>query len=360
MIPIARPLIGEEEIAAVVEVLRSGQLAQGPIVKAFENAFAEWSGADYAVATSSGTAAIQIALLAHDIGPGEEVITPSFSFIASANPILFVGARPVFADIEVDYYTVSPEALEEQVTSRTKAIIPVHMYGQFCDMQAIAEIAGEHDLIVIQDACQAHGARYQGKPVGAFGTACYSFYPTKNITTAEGGMLTTNDMAIAEKARMLRNHGSQQRYLHEFLGYNLRMTDIQAAIGLAQLKKIDLWNEQRKANAARLTELLGGITGIQVPAIRPGADPVFHQYTVSVQDRDRIAEHLRAQEIGVGIHYPTPIYKQPLYQQLGYNLTHPETERACREVLSLPVHPSLTSRELERIGEAVASISMKV
>jgi len=360
MIPIARPLIGEEEIAAVVEVLRSGQLAQGPKVKAFEDAFAEWSGADYAVAISSGTAAIHIALLAHGIGPGDEVITPSFSFIASANPILFVGARPVFADIEVDYYTVSPEALEEQVSSRTKAIIPVHMYGQFCNMQAIAEIAGEHNLIVIQDACQAHGARYQGKSVGAFGTACYSFYPTKNITTAEGGMLTTNDRGIAEKARMLRTHGSQQRYLHEFLGYNLRMTDIQAAIGLAQLNKIEMWNEKRKANAARLTELLGGITGIKAPAIRPNADHVFHQYTVSVQDRDRVADHLRAQEIGVGIHYPTPIYKQPLYQQLGYDLTQPETERACLEVLSLPVHPSLTSAELETIGEAVASISMKV
>ncbi len=357
MIPIARPLIGEDEIAAVVEVLRSGQLAQGPRVKAFEDAFAEWSGAVYAVAISSGTAAIHIALLAHGIGPGDEVITPSFSFIASANPILFVGARPVFADIEADYYTISPRALEEQVTSRTKAIIPVHMYGQFCDMQAIAEIAGEHDLIVIQDACQAHGARYQGKPVGDFGTACYSFYPTKNITTAEGGMLTTNDGEIAEKARMLRNHGSQQRYNHELLGYNLRMTDIQAAIGLGQLKKIDLWNEKRKANAAQLTELLSGIDGIEPPTIRPGADHVFHQYTVRFSDRDRAADHLRSQEIGIGIYYPTPIYKQPLYQQLGYDLTHPETERGCLEVLSLPVHPSLTSRELERIGEAVTSIS---
>ena len=360
MIPIARPLIGEDEIAAVVEVLRSGQLAQGPRVKAFEDAFAEWSGAVYAVAISSGTAAIHIALLAHGIGPGDEVITPSFSFIASANPILFVGARPVFADIEADYYTISPGALEEQVTLKTKAIIPVHMYGQFCDMQAIAEIAGEHDLIVIQDACQAHGARYQGKPVGDFGTACYSFYPTKNITTAEGGMLTTNDGEIAEKARMLRNHGSQQRYNHELLGYNLRMTDIQAAIGLGQLKKIDLWNEKRKANAAQLTELLSGIDGIEPPTIRPGADHVFHQYTVRFSDRDRAADHLRSQEIGMGIYYPTPIYKQPLYQQLGYDLTHPETERACQEVLSLPVHPSLTPAELETIGEAVASISMKV
>lgn len=360
MIPIARPLIGDAEIAAVVEVLRSGQLAQGPRVKAFEDAFAEWSGAEFAVATSSGTSALHIALLACGIGSGDEVITSSFSFVASANSILFVGARPIFADIEADYYTISPAAIEAQITSRTKAIIPVHMYGQFSDMLAIAEIAEEHDLIVIQDACQAHGASLNGKPVGAYGTACYSFYPTKNITTAEGGMLTTNDRDIAEKARMLRNHGSQRRYHHESLGYNLRMTEIQAAIGLAQLEKVDIWNEKRKANAARLTELIGGIDRIEPPVIRPGSDHVFHQYTVRFPDRDRAADELTSHGIGVGVHYPTPIYNQPLYQQLGYDLMHPETERACREVLSLPVHPSLTSAELETIGEAVALISMKV
>ena len=360
MIPIARPLIGEEEIAAVVEVLRSGQLAQGSKVAEFEAAFAQFCGAKHAIATSSGTTALQVALLSHGIGDGDEVVTPAFSFVASANAVLAVGAKPIFADIEPEYYTINPDDIREKLSPSTRALIVVHLYGQACDMDAIARIAEEHNLALVEDACQAHGAEYKGKVVGAHGTACYSFYPTKNMTTAEGGMITTNRDDIAEKARMLRNHGGRERYSHEILGYNFRMTEIQAAIGLVQLGKLRMWNELRRENALQLTQGLSDIPGISTPEIRPDAKHVFHQYTIRAKHRESLIESLKVNGIGFGIHYPTPISKQPLYQQLGYDLMHPETERACLEVLSLPVHPSLTLDELETIGEAVASISMKV
>lgn len=360
MIPIARPLIGEEEIAAVVDVLRSGQLAQGPKVAAFEAAFAQFCGVKHAIATSSGTTALQVALLAHGIGDGDEVVTSAFSFVASANTILAVGAKPVFADIEPEYYTINPNDIREKLSPSTRGLIVVHLYGQACDMDEIAQVAEERNLALIEDACQAHGAEYKGKVVGAHGTACYSFYPTKNMTTAEGGMITTNRDDIAEQARMVRNHGSRERYSHEILGYNFRMTEIQAAIGLVQLGKLHGWNESRHENALTLTQGLSHIPGITTPEIRSDSKHVFHQYTIRVKHRDLLIESLKANGIGFGIHYPTPIYKQPLYQQLGYDLTHPETERACLEVLSLPVHPSLTPIELETIGEAVASISVKV
>ncbi|MBM4431649.1 MAG: DegT/DnrJ/EryC1/StrS family aminotransferase, partial [Chloroflexi bacterium] len=249
MIPIARPVIGEEEKQAVLAVLESGMLAQGQQVRAFEEAFAEYCGVKYAVATSSGTTALHTALLAHGVGPGDEVITTPFTFIASANSILFTGARPVFVDIEEDSYNINPTLIEEKITSRTKAILPVHLYGNPCDLEAIMTIADRHGLIVIEDACQAHGASVHGKKVGSFSTGCFSFYPTKNITTAEGGMITTDDDAVAERARLIRQHGMRKRYYHEVLGYNFRLTDIQAAIGLAQLGKLPEWTAKRIANA---------------------------------------------------------------------------------------------------------------
>jgi perosamine synthetase len=353
MIPIARPHIGDEEIQAVLQVLSSGQLAQGPKVREFEQQFADFCGAKYAVATSSGTTALHIAALAHGIGPGDEVITTPFSFVASANCVLYTGARPVFADIEPDFFTINPDAIKEKITSKTKAILPVHLYGQPCDMDAITEIAAQHNLLIIEDACQAHGAIYKGKPVGSFGTACYSFYPTKNMTTIEGGMLTTNDAQIAEQARLIRDHGSPQRYHHIMLGYNFRMTDLQAAIGLAQLGKLNAWNEKRRQNAAFLTGQLSQIDGIVTPNIREGATSVFHQYTIRIPNRDRAIRTLKEQEIGFGVHYPTPIYRQPYYQDLGYQDHLPEVERACAEVLSLPVHPSLSEEDLERIVAAL-------
>ncbi len=356
MINISRPQIGADEKAAVMQVLDSGQLAQGPKTKEFENQFAAWSGAQYGVATSSGTTALHTALLAHGIGPGDEVITTSFSFIASANCILYVGARPVFADIEPDYYMIDPAKVEALITPRTKAILPVHLFGQAADMEPLAEIARKHNLVIIEDACQSHGAKYKGTGVGAWGTTCYSFYPTKNMTTIEGGMITTNDPAVAERARLIRNHGSPKRYLHESLGYNFRMTDLQAAIGLVQLPKLSGWNEQRKQNAAFLTAELSKLAGITPPKVREGCDHVFHQYTIRAENRDAALEKLAQKGIGVGVYYPLPIHQQPLYTQMGYDVHLPVTEAAALEVLSLPVHPALTQAELEEIAAAVASL----
>jgi perosamine synthetase len=354
MIPIARPQIGEEEKAAVMAVLDSGQLAQGPRVHEFEERFAAMCGAKYAVATSSGTSALHIALLAHDIGPGDEVITTPFSFVASSNCALYVGARPVFADIEPDYFTLDPAEVERHITPRTRAIVPVHLYGQACNMKALADMARAHNLIIIEDACQAHGARFGGRPVGSWGTACYSFYPTKNMTTIEGGIITTNDAQVAGRARLLRDHGSPKRYVHQILGYNLRLTDLQAAIGLAQLPKLAAWNTQRQTNAGYLTSKLRGVAGLQTPMVRAGAEHVFHQYTVCLEKRDEVLPELIAKGIGFGIHYPTPIHQQPLYCELGYRDHLPHAEAACEQVLSLPVHPTLSTAELDLIVEAVS------
>jgi perosamine synthetase len=356
MIPIAKPIIGNDEVNAILEVIASGQLVQGPKVHELEERFAKLCGVQYAIAVSSGTAALHIALLAHQIGPEDEVITSPFSFIASANCALFVGAKPVFVDIEPDYFTIDTEKIEKHITSKTKAIIPVHLYGQACEMDAIVRIAQKYNLAIIEDACQAHGALYKGRPIGSFGTACYSLYATKNMTTIEGGMIVTNDPQIAERARLLRSHGSPKTYQHVMLGYNMRMTDLMAAVGLVQMDKLSEWNNIRRNNAAYLTEKLSKVKGVVTPKIRPEAEHVFHQYTIRIQDRDSAAQKLRDKGVGVGIHYPTPIHKQPLYLDLGYHDELPVAELASLEVLSLPIHPSLTREELDFIVEAVKSL----
>lgn len=360
MIPItiSRPEIGADEQAAVAAVLASGQLAQGPRVREFEARFAEWCGVQHAVATSSGTSALHLALLAHGLGPGDEVITTSFSFVASANCALFTGARPVFADIEPEYFTLDPAAVAARLTPRTRAIIAVHLFGQPCNMDALGELAAAHGLALIEDACQAHGARWRGQPVGAHGTACYSFYATKNMTTGEGGMLTTNDAGLAAKARLLREHGSPVRYRHESLGYNQRLTDMQAALGLAQLAKVEAFNARRQANAAYLDARLRDCVHVRVPQVRPHATHVYHQYTLRLVDRDRDAAvaALAQAGIGTGIYYPLPIHHQPLYHQLGYDDYLPHTDAAARSVLSLPVHPGLTEADLDRICTAVLAL----
>lgn len=361
MIPIAKPIIGEDEISAVEAVLKSGFLAQGKKVEEFEQAFASYVGTKHAIAVNSGTAALHIALLAQGIGEEDEVITSPFTFMASANSILFTGAKPVFADIEEETFNIAPDNVEDKITSRTKAIMPVHLYGQPCDMKRLMKIAEEHELIVIEDACQAHGAEYEGNKAGSFGTGCFSFYATKNMITGEGGMITTNDNDIAQKARMIRNHGQIKRYFHEILGYNYRMTDIAAAIGLCQLGKLEGFNNKRIGNAGFLTEKLSGIKGLVLPKVRPNVRHVFHQYTVRIKrdfgmSRDELRQKLMDKGVGSEIYYPLPIHRQLPYQNLGYNDHLPNSETAAREVLSLPIHPSLTKEDLENIVCSIQSI----
>jgi perosamine synthetase len=373
MISIAAPLIGAEEETAVLQVLASGRLAQGERVATFEQRFASFCQVQEAVAVSSGTAALHLALLAHGIGPGDEVITTAFSFAATANAILLAGAIPVFVDIEPDTYTLDPAQVELVVTPRTKAILPVHLYGCPCDMERLVQIADAYSLVLIEDACQAHAATFNGKPVGSFGTGCFSFYATKNMTTCEGGMVTTNDPAIAEKIRLLRNHGQEARYYHIALGYNLRMTELQGAIGIVQLEKLEAFTRQRIANSAYLTAGLKEY--VTTPVERCGTRHVYHQYTIRIPEkRDDWATQLRAEGIETAIHYPLPIHRQPFYRRhatlmriltpgkrasvRGSNpAAHlPETERAAQQILSLPVHPALSQEDLCTIARKVVAL----
>jgi perosamine synthetase len=355
-IPIAAPQIGEEERTAVLAVLDSGQLAQGPVVEAFESEFAKWCGARHAVAVNSGTAALHLLLLAHGIKEGDEVITSPFTFVASANTALFVGARPVFVDIESETYCLDPALLEAAITPRTRAIMPVDLYGQAAQIPELREIADRRGLTLIEDACQAHGAAIGPHKAGAMGvSASFSFYPTKNMTTAEGGMVTTDDADVAAKVGTLRQHGAAQRYQHDVLGYNFRMTEMAAAIGRAQLAKLDRFNEIRRRNASVLDEGLAGIPGVTTPRERPGYRHVYHQYTLRIEhDRDKFQARLRELGVGTAVHYPIPVHRQPLYLGLGYgDVSLPVSEAAARQVLSLPVHPGLTESDLDRIIDSV-------
>ncbi|WP_283390336.1 DegT/DnrJ/EryC1/StrS family aminotransferase [Methanobrevibacter woesei] len=361
-VPIAKPIIGEEEIENVVEVLKSGMIAQGPKVMEFEEKFANWIGAKYGIATNSGTSALHVALLACGIGEGDEVITTPFTFIASGNAIVYTGATPVFADIDLDTYTIDPDKIEDLITDKTKAILPVQLYGQAADMDKIREIAEKHDLKIIEDAAQAHGAEYNGEKVGTLGDmACFSFYPTKNMTTSEGGMITTDDEELAKKAQMFRAHGASERYHHDEIGYNFRMTDIAAAIGLAQLKVIDEFNDKRISNANYLNEQLKDVEGIVTPKSPDNYKHVYHQYTILVEkgNRDDWVEFLTNKGIGTGIHYPIPLYNQPIYKKLGIEGDCPLAEKAADNVISLPVHPSLTKEDLDLVVDAVKEASSK-
>lgn len=359
-VPIAKPIIGDEEIENVVEVLKSGMIAQGPKVEEFEESFAEWVGADYGIAVNSGTAALHVALLSCGIGEGDEVITTPFTFIASGNSILYTGAKPVFADIDLKTYTIDPNSIENQISENTKAILPVQLYGQSANMDKINEIAEKYGLSVIEDAAQAHGATCNGEKVGSIGDmACFSFYPTKNMTTSEGGIITTNDEDLAENAKVFRAHGASIRYHHDEIGYNFRMTDISAAIGLAQLDKIDDFNDKRIANAAYLNEGLKDVDGVITPYCAYGSKHVYHQYTIRVEkgDRDDWVDIINDCGVGTGIHYPIPLYNQPIYKSLGISGNCPNAELAADNVISLPVHPSLTKEDLDLVIEAVKTAS---
>lgn len=353
MIPIAKPYIGEEEKRLVLEVLESGMLAQGPKVAALEEEFAKLCGVKHAIATTSGTTALHTALLAHDIGEGDEVITTPFTFISSANSILFTGAKPVFVDIEEETFNINPDLIEAAITSKTKAILPVHLYGHMCDIEAIMDIADRHSLIVIEDACQAIGATYKGKPAGSFGTGVFSLYATKNVMSGEGGMITTNSDEIAEKCRLIRNHGMRVRYYHDMLGYNYRMSDLHAAIGLAQIRRIDEFLQKRRENAKYLT---ANIEAVITPKVKPGYEHVWHQYTIRVdgnRDRDAAVKKLNDAGIGTGIFYPVPAHQQGYMRDIVGDISLPVSEKMAKQVISLPVHPQVSKDDLKKIVSEV-------
>ncbi|GAB3813231.1 DegT/DnrJ/EryC1/StrS family aminotransferase [Tessaracoccus terricola] len=354
-IPPAKPIIGDEEREAVDRVMRSGMLAQGPEVKAFEEEFSAHFGLGRAcVAVNSGTSGLHLGLLANGIGAGDEVIVPSFTFAATANSVALTGATPVFADIAADDFTLDPASVEASITERTKAIMPVHLYGHPAKMAELRAIADKHGLKLFEDAAQAHGASLNGTPVGAFGEfAMFSLYPTKNMTSGEGGMVSAADETIERNLRLYRNQGMLQQYHNEVVGLNNRMTDIHAAIGRVQLTKVDGWTAQRQSNAAFLSANLEGVTP---PPVAEGAVHVYHQYTVRVpEDRDGLAAALKEQyQVGSGMFYPVPNHRLKPFQ-VAVEL--PETERAAKECLSLPVHPSVSQQDLERIVEAVNTLA---
>lgn len=360
-IPAAKPIIGDEERAAVDAVLASGMVAQGPEVKAFEEEFAHQLVAGReCVAVNSGTSGLHLGLLAAGIGPGDEVIVPSFTFAATGNSVALTGATPVFADIELDYFCLDPQAVRAAITPRTKAIMPVHLYGHPANMTELRQIADEHGLLLFEDAAQAHGASLNGQLVGTFGTfAMFSLYPTKNMTSGEGGMVSCADGDIARRVRLLRNQGMERQYANELVGLNNRMTDIHAAIGRVQLTKVGGWTEQRQANARFLDENLRGVV---VPQVAAGAVHVYHQYTIRVEagavERDRMVSALREEyQIGSGVYYPIPNHRLESLAPYAPGLELPVTEVAAQQVISLPVHPSLSQGDLERIVEAVNALA---
>jgi dTDP-4-amino-4,6-dideoxygalactose transaminase len=354
-IPAAKPMIGDDERAAVDRVLRSGMIAQGPEVAAFEQEFADaLVGGRTTVAVSSGTTGLHLGLLAAGVGPGDDVIVPSFTFAATANSVALTGATPVFADVEPDYFGLAPAAVEAVVTERTVGIMPVHLYGHPADVTGLTAVAERHGLQLFEDAAQAHGATWQGQPVGSFGMfAMFSLYPTKNMTSVEGGMVSCRSDQIARQLRLLRNQGMERRYENKIVGFNARMTDVHAAIGRVQLAKLGAWTKQRQDNARFLDQHLECVA---VPPVAPKATHVYHQYTVRVaEDRDGFAKALADEHgVGTGVYYPIPNHRLPSFR---LTLDLPETERAAAEALSLPVHPSLSPDDLGRIVAAVNTVA---
>ncbi|HZQ07777.1 MAG TPA: DegT/DnrJ/EryC1/StrS family aminotransferase, partial [Anaerolineae bacterium] len=342
---------GDAEKQAVLDVLDSGMLVQGPRTAQLEEKFVALTGAKHAIAIVNGTAALHLALLAHGIGKGDEVITSPFTFIASVNAILYCGARPVFVDIDPDSFNLNPALLEQVITPHTKAIMPVHLFGNPCELAAINEIAARHGVTVIEDAAQAVGATYRNEPIGKTNTTCFSLYATKNITCGEGGIITTNDAEIARRCRLLRNHGMERRYYHDILGYNFRLSDLHAAIGLAQMERLDWVTQSRRANALYFN---GALKTVITPKLQPEREHVFHQYTIRLDGmrlREAAVKQLNAAGIGTGIFYPVPAHCQRHIEALGLGAVRlPVAEQLANEVISIPVHPLLTSEDLEKIA----------
>lgn len=354
MIPVAKPEIGKAERRAVDRVMRSGLLAQGPEVANFEKEFSKFVEDRECVAVNSGTSALHVALLTLGIGKGDEVIVPSFTFAATANSVALTGATPVFVDIDPQTFCIDPVAIVNAITAKTKAIQVVHLYGLPANMTAIMKIAEKYKLLVVEDAAQAHLASIEGKPVGTFGdAAAFSFYPTKNMTSGEGGMIVFKEPSAARIGRLYRNQGMEKRYENEIVGFNLRMTDIHAAIGRVQLTKLAEKTLRRQQNAVFLSENI--LNSVEVPIIPLGYSHVFHQYTIKVEgNRDSFASKLTDLGIGSGVYYPIPVHELPAF---GKKKSLPITAQICKQVLSLPVHPALSNRDLKKIVEAVKKAS---
>ncbi len=353
MIRLAAPDIQPSDIEAVVEVLKSGQIAQGNMVRELEQNMADLCQTKYAIAVCNGTAALYLALLANGIKTGDEVITSAFGFIATTNAILMVGAVPVFADIDLATYTLSPNSVLECITERTRAILPVHLYGHPANMPALQKIALQHSLAIIEDAAQAIGASINGQSVGSFGTGCFSFYATKNITSGEGGIITTNDTRVAERCRLLRSHGSTQKDHHIMLGYNFRLSDIHAALGKQQLQRLRQIRDQRTKNALFLNAQIKNPRAL-TPRTQPDCIHAWHLYTLQLAGlaREDVKNLLSQNGIETGVYYPLAAYQQPYLQQLKHKVL-PQTEIATRNVLQIPIHPKLSQPELEHMAQTI-------
>jgi len=347
--------ISGEVVEAMARVLTDTDFILGQDVELLEREFAEYCEADYAVGLDSGTSALELALRACGIGPGDEVITAANTFIATALAISYTGATPVMVDIDPDTYNLDPALLEKAITKQTKAIIPVHLYGQPADMDPILGIAHEHDLRVIEDACQAHGARYKGRRVGSLGhVAAFSFYPAKNLGGyGDGGMVVTNDKKLAESIKMMRNYGQREKYTHVLRGYNRRLDTLQAAVLRVKLRHLDTWNEERRQHAQRYQQHLSG-TPFVTPVEAEYGEPVYHLYVIRTQDRDGLRSYLQQQGVSTGIHYPIPIHLQEAYQDLGYSQgSFPVTEEYAGQLLSLPMYAELTPNLIRHVSEAL-------
>jgi perosamine synthetase len=363
MIPINLPKIGEEEVQAVVKVLRSGMLTSGLgaglEVTAFERGFAKMAGAKHAVAVNTGTAALHAAVMAVGVKHGGEVILPSFTFVATAEAVVLAGAKPVFADIDPQTYNLSPSSVEKAVTKKTKAILPVDLYGFSADMKPLREIAAKHDLALVEDAAQAHGATYEGKPSGAFAdAACWSLYASKNMTTGEGGVVTTNNTEIDETLRMIRTHGEKAKYASLMLGTNYRMSEMQAAIGNVQLQKLPSFAAKRRENAQKLTEILKKNSKLVLPYESNDRLHSWYLYTARIEDgtedqRNKLILNLKEKGIGAEVYYVNPVHRMPFYRENFGNPKLPYTDKASKQVFSLPIHPGVTEEQTRFIGKTI-------
>lgn len=362
MISISRVQLGQEVENEVLDVLRSGMIAQGPKVRELETAFEEYLGVKHVVAVNNGTTALIAALKVLHLPQGSEVITSPYTFVATLNAILEVGLRPRFADIDPQTFNVTAESVKTLISEKTSAVLPVHLYGQCADIEAISNLCTAKNLSLVEDAAQAHGARFNSKSAGSYGVGCFSLYATKNITTGEGGLVTTNDDAIADELRVLRNQGMRARYQYEMAGNNFRLTDLQAAVGLPQVRRIDEIVEARQRNAALLTDLLSDEAGLQLPHVAPGNLHVWHQYTVRLmgdltKHRDRIVERIVEKGVGAGVYYPRLVHDYDCYREhelIGSDAT-PVALQVANSVFSLPVHQFLTIDEIQQVADVVKS-----